>query len=1528
MKKTIFFITLIIIIIISGICGAEDYNGLSQRMLNGRPIGIQTGTSYAQIVESNLPDSRIFYYNSVPDLAAALTGNKIDGFPIDEPVIRYIMGENKKVAYIPEKLDPFDFAFVFKKDENGKKLRDQMSEFMKQLKADGTLDDLEEIWFGTDESTKVLPNYASFSAENGVLKLATEAANPPFDYISGKNITGYEIDITARFCEKYGYGLEIKDMGFDAILPSVQSGKFDFGCATITITEERAENIYFSDPDYLGGVVFAIRSEESEKITENNSSILSTEDNSPNLSMEDMNGKLIGTLTGSIGGTAIEENFPDSQVLYFDTITDMLTALQAGKIDGMCYDDSVFKFMQLEVKNLEILDGYLVSSEYAPIFPKNEKGQALANQYSEFVKKLWADGTIEEIDDIWFSDDEESADVLDYENLPDINGTLHMAADLSQVPFVMMVNDRIVGYDVDIAARFCEANGYRLEIEPMNFASIIPAVVSGKCDFASSNFTVTPERAESVIFSEPVYRGGLTIAVLDADGEPDDDEDNTSEQKPGAEHAENKTAIPEYKDFSELSGKTVSMLTGVPFEDVIRSKVPNIGGFSYYNTITDIILALKSGKTDACLNNNAVAQLAVNRDPEIALFPKNLQDSSFGIAFAEGDPNRDKWQAAFDGIDKDTIQAAWEKWTGSDYSIKVLPKQDWPGRNGTVKAAVCDTVEPMSYAGEKGKLMGFDEEMILLMAKELDVHVDFIGMELSAVLAAVQSGKALLGAGSIIITPEREEAVDFIPYYPSALVLVVRSVQNQEADQKKDLSLKDLNGKPLGVQTGSSFGPMMEENFPDSIISYYNSNSDLVTALTNNKIVSFPVDEPVIRCIMGENDKISYIPDYVDPFEFGCIFRKNDAGEKLRDEFNEFIEQITTDGTFDELQNIWFGSDESKKILPNIEELPGPNGKLTMATEALYPPFQYVNENQIVGYEIDLAIRFCEKYGYKLEIKNMSLDSILPSIQSGKYDFGCSAFTITEERAESVYFSVPDYSGGVVMAILNPEKAAGSDSDISDNFDQVPAGKYSSFDELDGKQIGVQTGTNFDDMVLAEMPNANVLYFNNKADMVGALQTGKIDAYVIDEPVIRFEMRQNSDLTYIPEYLDTYDFGYVFVKNEKGQTLQKEVNEFLEQIKSDGTLEKIEDQWINGDESGWKVDDYKSFPAPKGIIHVVTEPLYEPFGFIYNGEIVGYEDDIIVRFCKEYGYGLEFINTSYDSILPSIQAGKYEIGAAGLTVTDERANSVLFSEPYYHGGTVLVVQKANEKAAVGAHSPQSTFMSGIKESFSKTFIRENRWMLFLQGIMTTLLITLLSILFGTILGFLLFMMCRNGNPAANAVTAVCLWLVQGMPMVVLLMILYYVIFGSSSISGAAVAVIGFTLTFGASVFGLLRMGVGAIDKGQYEAAYALGFSNPKTFFKIILPQAIPHVMPAYKGEIIGLLKATAVVGYVAVQDLTKMGDIVRSRTYEAFFPLIAVTIIYFLLEAILGLIIRWIAVRIDPKKRNLNNILKGVKDND
>ncbi|MBR0222432.1 MAG: transporter substrate-binding domain-containing protein, partial [Synergistaceae bacterium] len=132
------------------------------------------------------------------------------------------------------------------------------------------------------------------------------------------------------------------------------------------------------------------------------------------------------------------------------------------------------------------------------------------------------------------------------------------------------------------------------------------------------------------------------------------------------------------------------------------------------------------------------------------------------------------------------IQAAWDKWTGADESVKTLIKQDWPGKNGTVTAAVCDTLEPMSYLSSQGEAAGFDIEIILLIAKELDVHVKFINMDLAAVQAYVTSGKADLGAGSIIVSPERRQSMNFIEHYPAEFVLGVRAKAEVKAEVKAE----------------------------------------------------------------------------------------------------------------------------------------------------------------------------------------------------------------------------------------------------------------------------------------------------------------------------------------------------------------------------------------------------------------------------------------------------------------------------------------------------------------------------------------------------------------------------------------------------------------------------------------------------------------------------------------------------------------------------------------------------------------------
>ena len=148
---------------------------------------------------------------------------------------------------------------------------------------------------------------------------------------------------------------------------------------------------------------------------------------------------------------------------------------------------------------------------------------------------------------------------------------------------------------------------------------------------------------------------------------------------------------------------------------------------------------------------------------------------------------------------------------------------------------------------------------------------------------------------------------------------------------------------------------------------------------------------------------------------------------------------------------------------------------------------------------------------------------------------------------------------------------------------------------------------------------------------------------------------------------------------------------------------------------------------------------------------------------------------------------------------------------------------------------------------------------------------------------------------ANGICHVYLTIIRGVPVVVQLMIIYFIIFASPDVSKIFCAVVAFSLNSGAYVAEIVRGGLNSVDKGQFEAGRSLGFGYIATMWYIILPQAFKNILPALGNEAIMLLKDTSISGYVAIQDLTKGGDIIRSRTYDAFMPLIAVALIYLIL---------------------------------
>ena len=209
----------------------------------------------------------------------------------------------------------------------------------------------------------------------------------------------------------------------------------------------------------------------------------------------------------------------------------------------------------------------------------------------------------------------------------------------------------------------------------------------------------------------------------------------------------------------------------------------------------------------------------------------------------------------------------------------------------------------------------------------------------------------------------------------------------------------------------------------------------------------------------------------------------------------------------------------------------------------------------------------------------------------------------------------------------------------------------------------------------------------------------------------------------------------------------------------------------------------------------------------------------------------------------------------------------------------------------------------LQGKFVNNFITDNRWEYIADGLVTTLQVTFFAVIIGIVLGFLIAIVRSTYDKTGklkvlNAVCKLYLTVIRGTPVVVQLLIIYFVIFGSVDISKVLVAVMAFGFNSGAYVAEIFRSGIMSIDGGQFEAGRSLGFNYVQTMRYIIMPQAFKNVLPALGNEFIVLLKETSVAGYIALQDLTKGGDIIRSRTYDAFMPLIMVALIYLVMVLI------------------------------
>ncbi|WP_455717041.1 amino acid ABC transporter permease [Anaerosporobacter sp.] len=226
-------------------------------------------------------------------------------------------------------------------------------------------------------------------------------------------------------------------------------------------------------------------------------------------------------------------------------------------------------------------------------------------------------------------------------------------------------------------------------------------------------------------------------------------------------------------------------------------------------------------------------------------------------------------------------------------------------------------------------------------------------------------------------------------------------------------------------------------------------------------------------------------------------------------------------------------------------------------------------------------------------------------------------------------------------------------------------------------------------------------------------------------------------------------------------------------------------------------------------------------------------------------------------------------------------------------------------------------MERIIEQFTQNFIEEDRWKYIVDGLKVTLTITFFAVLIGICIGLIVGIIRSTHDNTGkckvlNVICKIYLTVFRGTPVLIQLLIIYFVVFGSVRIDKVFVAIVAFGINSGAYVAEIIRSGIMSIDQGQFEAGRSLGFNYLQTMRYIIMPQAIKNVLPALGNEFIVLLKETSVAGYIAIADLTKAGDTIRSQTFSAFFPLFGVAAIYL----VLVMIFTYLVGRLE---RRLNN---------
>lgn len=714
----------------------------------------------------------------------------------------------------------------------------------------------------------------------------------------------------------------------------------------------------------------------------------------------------------------------------------------------------------------------------------------------------------------------------------------------------------------------------------------------------------------------------------------------------------------------------------------------------------------------------------------------------------------------------------------------------------------------------------------------------------------------------------------------------------------------DLHGKRIAVAVGSAQEAWVSKHYPDSTILQYDTIPDLVVAVTSGKADATVKDEGTLKNLLSKNDTVGVLGESVFNSPLSSGFAKGRPETRLQ--FNRFLKKIRSDGTYAEMVNRWMvhGEETMPKIATN-----GRNGTLTVGVALIGLPLAAIKDNEPAGLLFEVIDRFAADIGKTPKIQLLEISSMVAAAAAGKVDM-ITALYDTEERRKMIDFSEPIYEMGNRFVVLKTRMAV-ADTTFSD-------GKIRSAQDLHGRRIAVLLGSAYEAYATKNFPDSTVLQYQNASDVLAAVKYGKADASINDVDTLREVLKTEPTLGALDESLFSFTIGAGFRKDETA--LRTQFNSFLANLRKSGEYDQVIQPWMLGERT-----TPPSLPQTptNGDLVIGTANIGLPWDAYRDNELVGADVELMNRFAASIGKKPKFVVMDFGALIAALTTGKVDMIASSIFITDERKKAIDFSDPYYEvGNKIFALKTALGTASSDAGSPPSavapptpSFFARLKNSFESNILLEKRYLLIWDGLQTTMLISILATLFGTALGGVVCFMRMSSVNWLNVPAKIYISILRGTPVLVLLMLIFYVVFGSVNISPTLVAVIAFGMNFAAYFAEIFRSGLMSIDNGQREAGIAMGLTSVQTFIHVLLPQTVVRILPVYKGEFISLVKMTSIVGYIAVHDLTKAGDIIRSRTFDAFFPLVMVAVLYFLIAALLIQVLEYLERRTDPVAR-------------